>query len=272
MPVPDDNASFTPRAAVHIPILTFHHIRVYHARKNTNAWWTSVSPEHFRADLQWLHDHDYTSIDLDEFLNIVRHEIPGPLRPVVLTFDDGYRDHYENAFPILQEFHMVGVFYVNPDMLGHRAYMTKEQVQELDAKGMQIASHTSTHSNLRQITYAQQKDEIGRSKADLEAWLHHPVIHFAYPYGNYNKDSIRLLRNFGYVTATTVKRRAATDESPLLELPRISLADWMTPEEIFMTTSSAPPGSLPASPYPTSSPPRSSRTSASKRVAASVLQ
>jgi peptidoglycan/xylan/chitin deacetylase (PgdA/CDA1 family) len=111
----------------------------------------SVTPENMDAQMGWLAENGYATITLQELLYHLTLGWPLPERPVVLTFDDGYRDAFENAFPILQKYGFVGTFFIITDRVtfGEPAYATWDQIVEMHNAGMDIQSHTRTHPDLR---------------------------------------------------------------------------------------------------------------------------
>lgn len=117
-------------------------------------------------------------------------------RKVAITFDDGYRDNYEYAAPVLKRIGLPATFFVVTDYIGsdvvawwdekisvRQPWMTWNQVRELCREGFDIGTHTRTHPDMGKIGGAQAQDEILGSRLALEEKLSRPVDLFAYPYG-----------------------------------------------------------------------------------------
>ncbi len=131
---------------------------------------------------------------------------------VCFTFDDGFADNYELAYPILKKYNCPFTIYITTGFIENSAtadwyeekptMLNKEQLLELSKDPLcTIGSHTLTHPHLTEMDLGTQKDEILKSKQLLEQWLGKPVLHFAYPYGDYNQKLMNLVENCGYQTA-----------------------------------------------------------------------
>jgi len=99
-----------------------------------------VSPDDFTAQMDWLMVNRYHPVDFNDMRAYFAGTTPLPSRPVVITFDDGYADLYTTAYPILAAHHFKAVAYIVSSFVGQSRYVTKEQVLEMDRKGIQIAS------------------------------------------------------------------------------------------------------------------------------------
>jgi peptidoglycan/xylan/chitin deacetylase (PgdA/CDA1 family) len=110
----------------------------------------SVGADIFGAHLITLREQGYTSITLSDLFYAIQLGKPLPEKPIVLIFDDGYRDNYLNAFPIMKEEGFVGTFFVITNLIEeyHENDMTWEQLREMQAAGMEIGSHTKSHAEL----------------------------------------------------------------------------------------------------------------------------
>jgi peptidoglycan/xylan/chitin deacetylase (PgdA/CDA1 family) len=124
-----------------------------------------------------------------------------PNRELVITFDDGYRDNFENAMPVLEKLSLPASFFVITQWIGtdivpfwdqqrgtRYPWMTWDEVRSLHRKGFDIGAHTRTHVDLGKVSAAVAQEEIVGSRLDLERELAAPVESFAYPYGR--RDNI----------------------------------------------------------------------------------
>jgi peptidoglycan/xylan/chitin deacetylase (PgdA/CDA1 family) len=200
--------------------------------------------------MQFLHDHGYTPISLDTWCDAVENGMPLPSKPVIITFDDGWRDQYDYALPILDAFGFKAVFYAYTSVVGNPGTMTWEQLRDLARRGHTIACHSATHSDLvrwfaheDQAAYERRlQRELGDAKAILEAHVGQSVRHFCYPFGYYNTALVAQVRAAGYVTATTVNPCVNTETTPLYQLGRMIVAPWTTPDELgaFLSSRALP--------------------------------
>lgn len=210
-----------PDAKIHLPILMYHYIRNLTAVKDTLGQRLSVSPQNFEKQLQWLKTHHYQTVNPDYLLR------PTPLTglPIIITLDDGYRDAYENALPLLIKYGFTATFYVLVNGLNKPAYLTWDEVIELKKAGMNIGSHTLHHPNLPTLTTENLTFEIRESKRILDERLNQNTTDFCYPYGAYDHRALQAVNQAGYLTATSTKTDEATEKHSAFELPRLRVFD-----------------------------------------------
>lgn len=172
-----------------------------------------VTPEDFRRQLAYLKNHGYTAINCADWRDAEKGLKPLPEKPVLITFDDGYMNNYEYAYPILREFGMKGVvFLVYETMEGHNGWhnpatepwlkmLTWAQINEMQDSGViEFGSHTMKHRNLAELPLDQVRWELTESKTRLEQKLGREMVGFAYPYGSgaYAPDVRRIFLESGY--------------------------------------------------------------------------
>lgn len=196
-----------------VPILT------YHAHTGMN-----FSGELFTEHMDFLKENHYTTIQAEELLDWMQNGRPLPFRPVLITFDDNYRDLYSVAYPILKERRMCGYNFMHTDYVGRYDKCTWEQVREMDREGVFFAaSHARLHLHMPSLTAAQQLDEILQSKLDIEKNMPGKTCkYFGIPYGFFNDVTIQCFKDAGY-TATFNARIALTyRDDPIYEIPRLA--------------------------------------------------
>ncbi|MGH8009775.1 MAG: polysaccharide deacetylase family protein [Candidatus Binatia bacterium] len=146
-----------------------------------------------------------------------------------VTFDDGYRDNYECAVPVLEEFGVKATFFVAtgflgktfPTFSGEFPMMSAAQVRELGGLGHEIGAHTVTHPKLTTVPLATARAEIEISRRFLEDLLSSAVVSFAYPKGEYNAGVEALLPPLGFTVAATTRAALVNEEPDWLALPRV---------------------------------------------------
>lgn len=230
---PPPAATYAPRGTTVIPILMYHYVRTVTDPNDTVGINLSVTPEKFAAQMQYLADNGYTTLTMRDVYAILAGAQPLPPKPVALTFDDGYRDFYTTAWPVLKKHNFKATSYIITSVIGWEQYMTWAMLQELDATGqVEIGSHTRTHPDLRGMTKDKRWDEIIGSKAILEEGLGHPVVSFCYPAGYYNADALADVKRAGYQTAVTTAYGIKQNVQGAFEMPRVrvngpdSLSVW----------------------------------------------
>ena len=130
---------------------------------------------------------------------------------ICLTFDDGYRDNYTLAYPLLKRLGVPFTIYVTTGFIDNRSPMwwyageqlglSTEELKALDADPLcTIGAHTMTHPKLDTLTREQQYQEISTSRQALEAILGHEIKHFSFPHGAHNADTLAICRELGFHT------------------------------------------------------------------------
>ncbi len=184
----------------------------------------SVRPEDFEKHMQWLKKHGYNSITPDQLYDFVTTGAGLPDNPVLITFDDGYADNYNNAYPIMQKYGFVGTIFVVTSYLDkYPNYMTWEQAKELEANGFSIESHTATHKSMTEASDAQIVEELTKSKETLKEKLGKDSKFVAYPTGTYNLHIAQLAKDAGYKAAFTIKYDAVNRNSNVFALERVPI-------------------------------------------------
>ena len=155
-------------------------------------------------------------------------------RGVFLTFDDGFRNVFDNALPVLQRHKFRAIEFLLPNLIGKtnewmeregdvtEPLMDKAQVRDWLAAGQQIGSHTLNHPHLPRLPENEAREEISASKKKLEDLFGIPIEHFCYPYGDWNERVRDLVAAAGYRTACTTDFGVNDPGTPPFELKRIT--------------------------------------------------
>ena len=177
----------------------------------------AVTPFAFARQMCWLREEGWAILPLPEAL---RRLESGELPPkaAAITFDDGYRDNYDEAAPVLSGMNFPAtIFPVTAFVLEeaeHRRYrgrnpkvpyLTVEQIRQMKRGGFDFGGHTHTHPLLSTISCEEAQDEILRAKKLLEEWTGEKSTLFAYPNGIYGKEHFRILDALGYEAALSVR-------------------------------------------------------------------
>ena len=190
-----------------------------------------VSPSSFATQMQWLHRLGYQGLHMSALMPYLKGEKKG--RVVGITLDDGYLSNLNHALPVLKHVGFSATCYAVSGFLGGYNQWDESQgiakanlMDPSDIKtwvdaGMEIGSHTCHHPDLTQLSLDQVRQELVKSKSDLENHLQHPVTQFCYPYGHFLAEHEALVSQAGYVAATTTARGRACETDRLTALPRV---------------------------------------------------
>ena len=163
----------------------------------------NVPPDEFSAQLDFLQANGYTTITLQDFMRAVHGKTTLPPKPIVLTFDDGYKDNYTEMLPILEAHGMTAVVYVITNELGKENYLSLDELKDMQRRGIEIGSHTADHLPLTEMTEDEQLYQIQASKRFLE-WSGLATIYsLSYPNGAFTDELTEILRREEYLTAVT---------------------------------------------------------------------
>lgn len=194
---------FTPTAPrSNIPVVVYHIVRPHYDDDSEAVRALAQTPEVFDAQLRHLGEAGYHVIPLSDLTRHLRYGTPLPTKPIVLTFDDGWINQYLYAFPILKKYGYPATFFVFTHAIGHRGFMTWDNLSTLRDTGMSIGSHSLSHPYLTQITDPTRLTaEIVDSKKILEERVGIPITDFAYPFGQFTPAIAGEVEKAGYASA-----------------------------------------------------------------------
>ncbi len=200
----------------------YHYIRINPNPVDRIGAGLSVNPDLFGRQMAYLAEAGFTPVTLEDVYAAWTAGAPLPPRPVVLTFDDGYRDFFTAAYPVLKARGFRATVYVIVDFLDRPAYLTWEMLSTLVSEGLvAVGSHTLTHVDLTTAAPDRARREIFLSKQRLEERLGVAVADFAYPAGRYNPAAVGLVEAAGYRTAVTTRPGNILRLEERLTLPRV---------------------------------------------------
>ncbi len=206
-----------------VPILMYHYVSEPPAGANAIRQDLSVSPAHFEEQLAYLRQAGYETISMKELAYALSGHTTLPEKPVIISFDDGYRDNYENAFPVLRKYGYTGIFFLFTQVIDwyHENYITWEMVEEMHQAGMEFGSHSYRHSDLTDRDVDFLVYEILGSKEAIEERIGEPVRFFSYPSGRYDDFTINVVASANFWGAVTTQWGAEQTYDDRFELPRI---------------------------------------------------
>lgn len=203
----------TVRADVRVPILVYHSVRPHITKESSYQETYDITPELLRKHLEYLKENNYTAISFDMLADYFDTDTPLPAKPIILTFDDGWKNQYEYAFPILKEFNDTATFFIFTNAVGRGNHLAWEEIHEMSDMGISIGAHTKTHPYLRKITDENiLSEEIAGSKKILEDELEMKVTSFAYPFGQYNDVVAEEVKKSEFRIARSLQRGVMQNE------------------------------------------------------------
>ena len=210
-----------------LPILTFHALE-------DQSSVLSFPPDTFRRAMARLHAGGFRALGLREVLERLRRRDPFPPRAFALTFDDGYRSVYAEAFPVLARYGMPATVFLTPGdgprgaplerltSLQGRTMLSWDEIREMQRAGIAFGAHTLTHPDLTRLPADAVEHEICASKSRIAEALGTEVDLFAYPYGRHDTRCRAIVsRNFS--GACSDRLGLVTARSDAFALPRVEM-------------------------------------------------
>ena len=220
-----------------VPILMYHRIAPEDEGGRSRY---SLTPEAFDAQLRLLAQAGYHSIGLDAWRDAVEHRRNTLGRPIILTFDDGYADFAEHAWPRLVQYGFGATLFLVTGHVGGtsrwdgaraRPLLDWDRLARLRDAGLQIGAHSHTHRPLTALPLAEVVREAAESRERIAAALGEVVPAFAYPYGDHDPVVRHLVGACGFRFGLTVRAGAAGFGDDLLDLPRFEVHAGLSLDE-----------------------------------------
>ncbi len=217
--------STVPARTLDVPILMYHRIGPLPQVSGPYSAGLTVRPGVFVAQMRWLHAHGFHAISQRELFGALEWGRPLPSRPVMITFDDGYRDVLFNAAPVLRRLDMPATAYVITGRISGSdpSFLTWRDLRDLEQDGFTIGSHTVHHLDLTTLSSGQAWLELKQSRQTLQRHLGVPVRWFSYPAGAEDPAVVSLARKAGYLLAVTTQPGVAQSASEPLLLHRYEI-------------------------------------------------
>jgi peptidoglycan/xylan/chitin deacetylase (PgdA/CDA1 family) len=232
-----------------VPILMYHVIAAPFADSPYPGLY--MPPAEFSAQMNALAAAGYHAVTLDQVRRYWQRGTPLPRKPIVLSFDNGYRSQYTQALPILQRHGWVGV--ENLQLAGlppSQGGLSAREVRALLSAHWELDTQGFNHADLITLGAADLHHEVAESRKQLEREYHVPVNWFCYPSGHYNATVVAAVTAAGYVGATTVVFGWAHHDEDPYELPRLRVLGGTSPAELLAMVAAARDDGPPGSSYP----------------------
>lgn len=217
-----------PARTLDVPILMYHRIDMLKPGLPAITRGLTVAPSDFAAQMRWLHAHGYHTITQLQLFDALEHAKALPAKPILITFDDGYRDVWLNAARVLRRLGMHATAYVITNRVSGSDpfdFLSWKQLRDLEKDGFDIGSHTLDHAELPPLTDPEALHELIQSRHTLEVHLGHPVQWFAYPAGKFDARTEALVGQAGYVLAVTTDPGSAQSAKAPFALHRFEILD-----------------------------------------------
>lgn len=201
-------------------IVTYHSVRPDgHGPRSSY-----VHPDDFDAQVSWLVRSGYQVLPLSTLADRLVSGQAVPDNWACITFDDGYADNYQYAFPVLKHYRVPAtVFLVTGKIDRDPDFLTLAQIDEMRSHGVEFGGHTVDHVSLSSVAPEEARWQIAESRRQLDGILSSSGRHFCYPYGHYNAQVEGFVREAGYVTCCIEQAGSVQAGTDPLRLRRVGV-------------------------------------------------
>ncbi|MBC7329537.1 polysaccharide deacetylase family protein [bacterium] len=220
-------------------ILVYHHIS-----DDLGQMFTNVTPRLFEKQIRYPLARNFKVLSLAQLIEYIQRNSQLPSRSVVITFDDGYKNNYIYAYPILRKYKLPATIFLTTGLINgsikptslseiYREIFSKypqeglslqwEEIREMSDNGIEFGAHTVSHPLLTRVSLDKAREEIELSKMEIEEKLGKEVKYFSYPYGDYNEEIIEIVKVVGFHCALTVEPFPIKKWTNLYKLGRIAI-------------------------------------------------
>ncbi len=208
---------------VYLPTFLYHHIQSHESAVAKGQTALTVYTDIFRMQMQYLKDRGYNIVSMNDLINFFDAGTPIPPKSILLTFDDGYRDFYTDAYPILSSLGFKSTMFLATGLENNSDYLIWDEIPSM---GLTLfANHTWSHKSLPAVSSSVQQEEILTADTQLvERGLDSPKV-FAYPYGGYTSFAESYLKSLGYQLAFGTEPGTTLCKKLRFDLPRIRIGD-----------------------------------------------
>lgn len=194
-----------------IPVLAYHKIDLPTADVKIRGAYTA--PKRFDKQISYLKRHGFEFYTASELVRSYIENGQCPGNAICLTFDDGWKDNYTHAFPILKKHGVKATIFLVPSCIGRttdqvtaegegeREHLAAADIREMADHGIEFGSHSMNHQLFDRITPDEISNEVFESKAFIENLLQRDCITFAYPAGFFNDHAKATIKDAGYIAA-----------------------------------------------------------------------
>ena len=211
-----------------VPVLMYHSID-----NNDHTTKLSVSPESFARQMEFLSKNHYNVVGLEKIAVYMQKKEKMPPRTVAITFDDGFMNNYEYAYPVLKRHSLPATIFMIVDKIDHPGWLSWKELKEMSDSGViTIGSHTKSHPWLTSTDDRVLKYELEESKKILENGLGRPVNFLCYPFGMYDDRVKKAAKDAGYLCAVTTDPGRFKTNSDIYAIKRVRIS--RTADNLFV--------------------------------------
>lgn len=219
--------------SIRITSLMYHSISAEKEEDVHPYFRMNTDPKLFDIHMEFLKSHNYRVVDLKKAVSLLNGQNTESNRYIVITFDDGYKDFYTRAAPILEKYEFPATVFLPTDCIGKAfnrySYLSWNDIIELSRREVLFGSHTVSHPKLVLLSETEIVRELEVSKKTIEDKIGMSVESFSYPYSFPEADPQfkellkKNLMNTGYLNGVTTIIGSASSSDDAFFLKRIPI-------------------------------------------------
>lgn len=194
-----------------IPVIAYH--KIDRPTEDVKIRGAYTSPKNFARQMTYLKKRNFVFYTASELIDFYRRNGEFPPNGITVTFDDGWKDNYTNAFPIMRDLQIKATIFLVPSCIGKtittvvadgelaREHLSIVDIREMSEYGIEFGSHTLNHKLLNKVSDEEVEFEVVESKKEIENLLQKPCRTFAYPAGFFTDTAQETVERAGYIAA-----------------------------------------------------------------------
>lgn len=216
------NALYGP--CVYLPTLMYHHVQSAEKAKESKQTGLTVNTDKFRLQMQYLKTNGFTTVQPANLIAFFDQGVPLPKKSVLITFDDGYKDFYSDALPILKEMGFTATMFLPTGLTNNFGYLNWSEIADAASSGIYFANHTWSHKNAKAAPDIEEQEITTADTQLTERSLNIDKV-FAYPYGFSSSFAESVLSKLNYKLAFTTAYGSTQCKQQRFDLPRIRVGN-----------------------------------------------
>jgi peptidoglycan/xylan/chitin deacetylase (PgdA/CDA1 family) len=198
---------------MNVPVIFYHKIDKPAPDSLVRGGFTP--PKRFARQMAYLKQAGFDFYTTSELIAHFQEQGRFPPNGIALTFDDGWKDNYANAFPVLRKFGIKATIFIIPSCIGElstkaaaagegpRAHLSREEILAMSRDGIEFGSHSLNHRLLHELSPGEVQTEVFEAKKEIESLTQKACLTFAYPAGFFSEEAKRIVRDAGHTAAFT---------------------------------------------------------------------
>jgi len=211
--------------AIYVPVIVMYHpVGEKSGIPNGYGAKLNVTPAAFEKQMRFLHERNYNVIPLVEFIEKIKKHEDIPAGTLAITFDDGLKNNFLHAYPVLKKYNFPATIFVALDFVGRENFLTRSDIRTMRKDNISIGSHTVSHRWLPSLDEKGIERELYDSKKILEGLSGGIVQTLSYPLGGYDKRVKKIAKEAGYIGAVATNPGPTKPKDDIFALKRIRIS------------------------------------------------